>query len=114
MDWEQEVAERLKKLDSLRQAESSLEQELERLRSEEAGVQSSLIQLRSQLTALEGAMQVLTPEERLVVERMLVFPLRGNVDRLAELLNIDRSSVYRLRKRAIQKMEVAMFGRMEN
>ena len=109
MDWRQEAAERLKKLDGLRQAEFSLEQELERLKQEQAGVQSSLTQVRSQLTALEGAMQVLTPEERLVAERLFVYPQKGNVQWLCQILHMERTTVYRWRNRVLRKLAQAMF-----
>ncbi len=108
MDLER-AAERLKKLDSLRQAEFSLTQELERLKKEQEGVWSALSQVRSQLTALESALQVLTPEERLVVEQIFVYPQRGNVNRLCQILEIERTGIYRRKKRALEKLAEAMF-----
>ncbi len=60
--------------------------------------------LRQRVQILEQALQVLNPEERLVIQMMLICPQRGNVQRLCELLTVEQSSVYRRRDRALEKL----------
>lgn len=60
--------------------------------------------LRQRVQILEQALQVLNPEERLVIQMMLICPQRGNVQRLCELLAVEQSSVYRRRDRALEKL----------
>ncbi len=67
--------------------------------------------LRCSLQSLEQAMQVLTPEERLVAERLFVHPAKGNVQRLCQELCIEQSSVYRRRETVLRKLEQVMFPR---
>lgn len=85
----QEVIQRLKGLEGLRQSAQSLQKQVE---------------------ILEGALQVLTPEERLVAEFLLISPEKGNVQRLCEMLHVEQSSVYRRRERVLEKLSVAIFG----
>ena len=60
--------------------------------------------LQLELQMLQQAMQVLTPEERLVVQMLVIAPERNAADKLCQLLEVERSSVYRRRERAIKKL----------
>lgn len=60
--------------------------------------------LRQRVQTVEEALQVLNPEERLVIQMTLICPQRGNVQRLCELLSVEQSSVYRRRDRALEKL----------
>lgn len=68
----------------------------------------SLHAMRLQVEAMDRAMQTLTPEERLVVERMCIHPATGNVDTLCQLLQVEKSSIYRRKDRAVEKLAKAL------
>lgn len=80
MEHKQEVVRRLQNLDTLRQAVQSM----------------------------EGALQVLTPAERLVVQMMCICPEKNAVQKLCQLLCVEQSSVYRRKNRALEKLAVAL------
>lgn len=61
--------------------------------------------LRQRVQTVEEALQVLNPEERLVIQMTLICPQKGNAQRLCELLSVEQSSVYRRRDRALEKLE---------
>ena len=64
--------------------------------------------LRQRVWNLEQAMQVLTPEERLVAERLFIHPAKGNVQVLCQELGVEQSSVYRRRETALKKLAEVM------
>ncbi len=66
--------------------------------------------MRQELARLEQALQVLTPEERLVVDRLVVHPVKGNAQVLCELLALEQSSVYRRKDRALRKLDRELGG----
>ena len=66
--------------------------------------------LRWEVRMLETAMQVLTPEERLVLQMMVIAPEKGAAERLCQTLQLEKSSVYRYRARAVEKVEKALKG----
>ena len=114
MVQKKEIAARLGQLDMLRQAVSTIDKELAYIDPmDKAGRQAlrqSLKRTRQQVQLLEEALQVLTPEERIVAELMLICPQRGNVQRLCEILQVEQSSVYRRRDRVLKKAAIALFG----
>ena len=57
---------------------------------------------------------VLDPEERLVLDRMVICPLQGNLDRLCDELGMERATVYRRRDNALRKFTLALYGGMES
>ena len=66
--------------------------------------------LRGEVRLLEEAMQSLTPEERLVLQLLVVAPEKRGAERLCSMLGMELSSVYRRRRRALQKLEKALKG----
>lgn len=60
--------------------------------------------MRLQVEAMNRAMQVLTPEERLLVEQLLINPATGNTEMLCQLLGVEKSSIYRRKDRALDKL----------
>lgn len=57
-----------------------------------------------------GALSVLTPEERHILVSMYVQPERGVVNRLCNELNVEQSSVYRKRDNALYRFTMALYG----
>jgi len=66
--------------------------------------------LRQKVAQMEAAMEALTPEERLVVQMMLVCPEKGAGQKLCQILGLEIATVYRRRERAVRKLERALFG----
>ncbi len=77
------------------------------------GLRQSLQSVQKELDILEGALQVLNPEERLVAEQLFIYPDKGNVQRLCQILGVEQSSVYRRRDKVLQKVGIAL-GIIEN
>ena len=111
MNLKNAAAERLRRLDALRQAEHSLKMEMDCLDGEQTALERSLRRVQCQVSEVEGALQVLNPEERLVADMLFVYPQRGNVQRLCGILQVEQSSVYRRRDRVLKKMALALFGK---
>lgn len=65
--------------------------------------------LRRRVQETEQAMAVLSPEERLVAERLFVHPYKGNVQVLCQELGVEKSSIYRRREAVMEKLMSAMF-----
>lgn len=68
----------------------------------------SMAELKIKLEALEECLDCLSYEERLVVEMMCMQPGRGKVREISDCLNIEKSSVYRIKDRALQKIEAML------
>ena len=64
---------------------------------------------RQQVQAVEQALQELTPEERLVAQMMLICPQKGNADRLCQMLELERSSIYRRRQIVLSKLSNTLY-----
>ena len=64
--------------------------------------------MRLQVEAMDRAMQTLSPEERLVVERLLIHRATGNMQSLCQILGVEQSSVYRRKERALRKLVKAL------
>ena len=59
---------------------------------------------------VSGALSGLTPEERLILQQMYILPQTGALNRLTEALNLERTSIYRRRDRALRKFTLNLYG----
>lgn len=73
----------------------------------------SLEQTQKWVKVVEAALKVLDNEERMLLERLYINPVRGNLDRLCGELGIEKSSVYRRRDKALQHFTIALYGCVE-
>ena len=62
------------------------------------------------LSVMDGALSALTEQERLVLRRMYMEPGRGNLDKLCEELELEKSMVYRRRDGALERFTSALYG----
>lgn len=69
-----------------------------------------LEQARDWMACTDRALSVLTPEEKLVLQRMYIYPEKGSVERLCMELGVEQSSVYRKRDSALYRFTVALYG----
>ena len=70
----------------------------------------TLKQVRQWLAITDRGLAVLTPEERLVLQRLYLLPEKGAVDTLCTELRVEQATVYRKRDRAIRRFTMALYG----
>ena len=73
-------------------------------------LENALQQAGYWVTEVENALDALEPEDRLVLDRLFVYPKGGNVERLCCELGTEKSSVYRRRDHALRMFTVALYG----
>lgn len=140
MKWKTEAMEKLRRYDAMRQALRNIPEEIERLKDEVRSLRGiatdhtpvkggsrredvlidnvvqrqelewTLKQVKRWLTVADRGLLALTPEERLVLQRLYLYPERGAMDRLCTELGMEQSSVYRKRDEALRHFTVAMYG----
>ncbi len=116
MDWKYEAVEKLKKYDAMRRAVENLPPELEMALQPEKreALTRALENARALCGQVQRGLQVLSPGERLVLARFYIFPGKGVAKRLCEELQVESSSVYRYRDRALGKFVTALYGEIGN
>lgn len=144
MNWKQEAVDKLQKLPAMRQATHSIPKEIQRLELEAEGIrglamdavkvvgsgkredallsnlihrqelQNAFHQADHWVSTVEGALEILTPEERLVLERLYIYPEKRAIEGLCEQLQMEHSSIYRKRDRALRVFTMAMYGVAES
>lgn len=70
----------------------------------------TLQQVKRWLLTADRGLAALTPEERLVLQRLYLYPERGALDRLCSELGVEQSSVYRKRDQALHRFTLALYG----
>ena len=75
-------------------------QELERM----------LRQVKQWLSVADRGLLALDAEERLVLQRLYLYPQKGAVENLCSELGLEQSSVYRKRDKALQRFTTALYG----
>lgn len=73
----------------------------------------NLLKVNKQLkAAIEAGLDALTKEERTVLESFYMFPHKNKnaADSLVAVLYCDRATVYRIRKRALYRFTINMYG----
>lgn len=71
-------------------------------------------QAEAWVDTVQNALDTLDAEERLILDRMYVCPLKGAVDRLCEELGMEKSSVYRRKEQALRSFTLALYGVVES
>ena len=70
----------------------------------------TLKQVKHWLANTERGLMALDEEERLVLQRLYLYPEKGAIERLCVELGVEQSSVYRKRDQALERFTVAMYG----
>jgi len=68
---------------------------------------------RRKVKEVEGALKELAPEEREVLELMVVHYQHGNAEKMAQRLHMSKPTVYRVRDKALRKFAMAFYGAIE-
>lgn len=87
------------------------EEKIVRFREE---LRLSLDQAREWVKRVEEGLAVLTPEERLVLDRFFIHPEKGAADRLAGDLHLDVKTVYRRKDAALLHFTISLYGGVES
>lgn len=62
------------------------------------------------LEAMDKALEMLDPVERQSLDWFYIRPGRGSLEEICREMGMERSSLYRLRDRALEKFTLALFG----
>ncbi len=141
MNWKNEAVEKLKQYGAMRASTVNLPVELRRLeldaqkiRTSDPGksmvkgvsqreelllsnlvhrqeLENALEQADCWVKEVENALDTLEPEDRLVLDKLFVYPGCGNLERLCIELGTEKSSVYRRRDHALRMFTVALYGK---
>ena len=76
----------------------------------EEELERSLEQARKWVALVEAGLEVLTDEERQVLDRFYINSAKGNVERLCEELHLEKSQVYSRKDAALRKFTISLYG----
>ena len=79
----------------------------------EEELERSLEMARKWVDLVDAGLEILTEEERLVLDRFYIRPSKGNVDRLCSELHIEKSHVYSRKNAALRRFTIALYGSCE-
>lgn len=75
---------------------------------------NNLRAVRRLVAITERGLEVLTPEERRVLELFYISPVERHIDALMDELCYEKTHVYRLKDRALKKFARAVYGLVED
>ena len=143
MNWKQESKDELREYEAKRKALESIPSDIAQLRAEMAKLgggpssipvqgggsrwedrqinlivkcdklKTSLAYTRYWVKKVERGLSVLSPEERMILDRFYINPAKGNVDRLCGDLHLEKSAVYDRKEAALRKYTLARYGCVE-
>lgn len=70
----------------------------------------TLKQVKHWLTNTDRGLLALSDEERLILQRLYLYPKQGALDALCRELGVEQSSIYRKRDQALEQFTRAMYG----
>lgn len=70
----------------------------------------SLEQTKLWLETADRGLKALTAEEKLILYSMYICPSIGNLESLCQRLEVEKSSIYRKRDKALARFTLAMYG----
>lgn len=73
-------------------------------------LEQNLKQVRHWLAVTDRGLLALPQDERLVLQRLYLYPEQGAVDRLCMELGVEQSTVYRKRDQALRRFTLALYG----
>lgn len=63
---------------------------------------------------VDAGLEILSQEEKLILDRFYIHPAKGNVDRLCEELGVEKPSVYRRKDNALRHFTMCLYGAVES
>ena len=73
-------------------------------------LERSLEQAKIWVELVDAGLEILSTEERLVLDRFYIHPEKGNVDRLCGELNVEKSQVYAKKDSALRHFTISLYG----
>ena len=73
-------------------------------------LERTLQQAQLWLQATDRALSALNPEEKLILHRLYIYPEKNGLARLCQELDVETSSIYRRRDRALRHFTLAFYG----
>lgn len=73
-------------------------------------LERSLEQAKKWVNLVDAGLDILSREERLILDRFYINPSKGNVDRLCGELHIEKSQVYSRKDAAIRHFTICLYG----
>lgn len=70
----------------------------------------TLKQVKLWLANTERGLLALNEEERLILQRLFLYPEKGALERLCMELGMEQSTVYRKRDQALERFTIALYG----
>ncbi len=70
----------------------------------------TLKQVKQWLSIADRGLLALTPDERLVIQRLYLYPEQNAMQHLCAELGVEQSSIYRKRDQALYRFTVALYG----
>ena len=89
---------------------SDINSDINSLREERDRLMESLKLTVNRVARLERLLGFLTPEEQLIIDRMLINPYKNCTLDLMESLHLEKSQIYNLRARAVKKLLRLSYG----
>ena len=77
-------------------------------------LERSLEQAKIWVGLVDAGLEILSAEERQILDRFYIHPARGNVDRLCEDLGVEKPTVYRKKDCALRHFTICLYGCTEN
>ena len=66
--------------------------------------------MKREIQSMEDAIQRLTPEDRLILDYLVLHPRAEAAELLCQFLQVERSTVYRRKERALARLKKIMGG----
>ena len=140
MNWKFEAMEKLREYEARKQSLATIPDEIRRLELDYTRIRSAtrdgtpvrgvsaredmllsnivhreeleraLEMARMWVALVDAGLELLAPEERLVLERFYMRPERGNVERLCQELGLEKTAVYDRRDKALRHFVLALYG----
>lgn len=79
----------------------------------EEELERALRMARIDVELTEAGLECLDDDERLILDRFYIHPLKGAADRLSDELNLDAKTIYKRKDAALRHFTISLYGATE-
>lgn len=76
-------------------------------------LERAMEQAQKWVALVDAGLEILSEEERLILDRFYIHPAKGNVDRLCGELGVEQATAYRYRDKALRHFTISLYGGTE-